>query len=68
MVRNNLGHLPVLLDVGFGTLHLGPGDGDHGQPGLGLRYHHTQLVFSCKDSWLIAHLDSLPDTNDRYEL
>jgi hypothetical protein len=49
MVGNNLGHLAVLLDIGLGTLHLGPGHGHHGLTRLGLGNHHTQLILACSN-------------------
>jgi hypothetical protein len=46
MVGNNLGHLAVLLDIGLGALHLGPGHGHHGLTRLRLGNHHTQLILA----------------------
>jgi len=49
MFWNHLGDLPVLLDVSIGTLHLGPGDGNHGGAGLRPRDHHAQLILACSE-------------------
>ena len=45
---SELYYIYLCLDVGIGTLHLGPGDGNHGRSGLGPRDHHAQLILALK--------------------
>lgn len=47
MFWNDLRDFSWFLYICLRALHLGPGDWDHGGPGLGPRDHYAELVLSC---------------------